>query len=198
MGVEHTIEASEHLTKVAIRLDGTSGYELETVWADPIGECTYRLRNVPFLPYGYSEQDVVRAAEVEGRLIVTGVAERGGHSTYRVFLPEPTSDDDFYSQWEPLAALGCTYERGNKRLIGIDVPSASDIYAVYAVLEEGEASKHWLFEEGHCGHLLRTSGSPPEGHDGQRDLACNRCGTLVGVGYLYHAADLNGEIHAVR
>jgi len=153
--MEHTAESEEPLTKVAIRLDGTLGYELETVWAEPITDGLYRLRNVPFFAYGYSEQDVLRAAEVEGRLVVNGVAERGGHSTYRVFLPEPTSEEDFCPLWKPLATLGCTYERANRRLIGIDLPPASDVYAVYAVLEQGEESNQWKFEEGHCGHPLR-------------------------------------------
>jgi hypothetical protein len=155
VGTEHTTESVEHLTKVSIRLEGPAGYELETVWAEAITDGLDRLRNVPFLAYGYSEQDVVSAAEVGGRLIVNGVAERGGHSTYRVFLPEPTSEEYFHLLWKPFASLGCTYEPANRRLIGIDVPPASDVYAVYAVLEQGEASKQWDFEEGHCGHLLR-------------------------------------------
>jgi hypothetical protein len=153
--MEHATESGDHLTKVSIRLDGPAGYEIETVWAEPLTNRLYRLRNVPFLAYGYSEQDVVSAAEVGGRLIVNGVAERGGHSTYRIILPEPTSEEEFNPLWKPLATLGCTYERANRRLIGIDVPPASDVYAVYAVLEQGETSKHWEFEEGHCGHPLR-------------------------------------------
>ena len=155
MNLEHATESEEHLTKVSIRLDGPVGYALETVWAEPITDGLYRLRNVPFLAYDYKEQDVVSAAADEGRLVVSGVAERGGHSTYRIFLPEPTSEDEFRPLWEPLATLGCTFERANQRLIGIDVPPASDVYAVYAVLEQGEDLKKWEFEEGHCGHPLR-------------------------------------------
>ena len=98
---------------------------------------------------------MVSATEVGGWLVVNNVALRGGHSTDRVFFPQPTSEEDFYPLWKPLADLGCTYERANRKLIGIDVPPDSDIYAVYAVLEQGEASKHWVFEEGYCGHPLR-------------------------------------------
>ncbi len=57
--------------------------------------------------------------------------------------------------WRRLQELGCTYERANRRLIAIDVPPRTDVYAVYRVLEEGEKAKYWEFEEGHCGHPLR-------------------------------------------
>lgn len=155
MNSEHAGKESEHLTKVSIQLK-EPGYERETLWAEPIAEGSYRLRNVPFLAYGYSEQDVVRATPIDGWLVVSGVAERGGHSTYRLYFPEALSDEEFQPIWQPLAHLGCTYERANSRLIGIDVPPSSDVYAVYGVLEEGEAAQLWKFEEGYCGHPLRT------------------------------------------
>ena len=49
--------------------------------------------NVPFLAYGYNEQDVVKAADVDGQVNVIGVAERSGHSTYRLFFPEATDNE---------------------------------------------------------------------------------------------------------
>jgi hypothetical protein len=142
------------LNKVVIELRDDHS-EAETLWAEALGNGLYRLRNVPILAYGFSEQDVVSTAEIDGRHVVTGTATPGGHSTYRVFLPEPTEDPRFAKIFEPLSKLGCTYERANPRLIGIDVPPEADIYAVYAMLEQGEAAKQWSFEEGHCGHPLR-------------------------------------------
>jgi len=142
------------LEKVVIELRNDH-FEVETLWAEPLGDGLYRLRNVPILAYGFSEQDVVSTGEVEGRHVVTGVTKTGGHSTYRVFLPEAMDNARFATLFEPLNSLGCTYERANARLVGIDVPPEADIYAVYAVLEQGEAAKEWSFEEGHCGHPLR-------------------------------------------
>ena len=82
--VDH--QGEKELTKVVIDLkDETFG--VETLWAKPIGNGLYRLRNVPFFAYGYSEQDVVNTIDLSGRVVVTGVAERGWHSTYRVVLP---------------------------------------------------------------------------------------------------------------
>jgi hypothetical protein len=154
VGIESTNTENAELVKVAIDLKDEA-YGVETVWAEPLGNGLYRLRNVPFMACGYSEQDVVNAAEINGQLSVTAVAERSGHSTYRVFLSEPMDNEAFRPLWEPLGKLGCTYERANRRLIGIDVPPESDVYAVYSLLEKGEQAKQWEFEEGHCGHPLR-------------------------------------------
>jgi hypothetical protein len=83
----------------------------------------------------------------------SGVAARSGHSTYRLVLPEDTNEEKFLTDWVRLGELGCTYERATRRYVAIDVPPHADIYAVYQVLEEGERTCQWEFEEGHCGHL---------------------------------------------
>src|ERR1700722_13418656 len=145
----------ENLFKVVIDLKHDA-YAVETLWAERLRDDLYRLRNVPILAYGYSEQDIVTTADIDGRLVVTGVAERSGHSTYRIFFPEPMGNDQFHPLWEPLERLGCTYERANPCLIGIDVPPESGVYAVYDILERGELDRQWTFEEGHCGHRLRN------------------------------------------
>jgi hypothetical protein len=67
-----------------------------------------------------------------------------------------TSDDDFQRAWRPLQNLGCTYEVGDRRLFAVDVPQDADIHHVYALLETGEADGIWDFEEGHCGHPVRS------------------------------------------
>jgi hypothetical protein len=143
----------DDLVKVTIDLTDDV-YEPETLWAESLGEGLYRLCNVPFLAYGYNVDDLVNVTTSDGRLLVTAVARRGGHSTYRVILPDATDDEAFAPLWGPLEKLGYTYERANRRLIGIDVPPGSDVYTVYDVLEKGEQASRWEFEEGHCGHPL--------------------------------------------
>src|SRR4051794_29667000 len=120
------------LIKVVIKLEGD--HAIESLWAEPVSDTWHRLRNVPLLAYGYSEQDVVEVVAVDDRLVVREVVERGGHSTYRLFFKEPTNDEKFRPLWEPFGKLACTYERGNSRLIGIDVPPEADVYAVYSLL----------------------------------------------------------------
>lgn len=152
--MDHSPNQNEHLVKVVIELLNDA-YATETLWAEPVGNGMYRLRNVPFFAYGYGVEDVVAAHVIGGQLIVTGCSVPGGHSTYRLFFPEPMDDERFGPLWWRLGKLGCTFERANSRLIAVDVPPESDIYAAYEALEEGEQAKRWTFEEGHCGHHLR-------------------------------------------
>lgn len=65
-------------------------------------------------------------------------------------------EDTVARSWKPVEALGCTYERATKRLLAIEVPPTADIYAVYKLLEAGARAGVWSFQEGHCGHPLRS------------------------------------------
>jgi Domain of unknown function (DUF4265) len=148
----------EGLVKVTFDLPKKDGrIASESLWAEPVGGNSYRLRNVPFFVYGYSEQDIIRAEASESRLTVRGIVERGGHSTYRIFLAEKTTEEQFNKDWLPLGELGCSYERASQRLIAVDVPPHANVYAVYDVLQNAERDRLWEFEEGHCGHPLRQT-----------------------------------------
>ncbi len=133
------------------------GYATETVWAESLGQSRYRLRNTPFFATGVSAEDVVLAREQEGALMFESVSAAGGHSSYRIILDESGSVEAFETHWGALEALGCTYEGAELtvNLLAVDVPAETDIYAVYAALEQGERAQAWYFEEGHCGHPLR-------------------------------------------
>jgi hypothetical protein len=151
-------QPDEALVKIVFNLpDRCAPLTTESLWAEPLGANLYRLRNVPFYFYGVSEQDVVKAEEANGQLLVSATVDRGGHSTYRIILSEQTSEEQFSQDWVPLHELGCIYERATRRLIAIDVPPHVDVYAVYEALELGEKYRRWEFEEGHCGHPLRDS-----------------------------------------
>jgi hypothetical protein len=152
----HSRQANGELVKLVFKLPANDGpIASESLWAERLGSNLYRLRNVPFYVRGASEQDIVRAEEIEGCLTVLGIIDRGGHSTYRIFLLAQTSEEQFSMHWIPLQELGCTYERATRRLVAIDVPPQADVYAVYDVLERGEKNGRWEFEEGYCGHPLR-------------------------------------------
>ena|ERR1700720_244436 len=113
----------EGLVKVTFDLPSKDGrVASESLSAEAVGGNSYRLRNVPVYVYGYSERDIVRAEPNESRLKVRGIVERGGHSTYRAFLAEQTTEEQFNKDWVPLGELGCSYERATQRLIAVDVP----------------------------------------------------------------------------
>ena len=144
------------LVKVSFALtpnERSGTIEVESLWAESLGNDRYRLRNVPIYVYGYSERDVVAASMQDDRLLVSGVLSRGGHSTFRLFLRKETTEPKFLEQWEPLSNLGCTFKRATRRCLGVDVPPEADVSEVWRALDHGEAEGHWSFEEGHCGHL---------------------------------------------
>ena len=135
------------------------GYSTETVWAERISDGRYRIRSVPFYAKGLSFGDVVNTKTHEGTEIMESVSLRSGHSTYRAFVTAPTKvpSTEFDRAWRPLQERGCTYERATESLIAIDVPASADVAAVYTLLEAGEASGVWNFEEGHHGHIPDSS-----------------------------------------
>ncbi|MBI3805078.1 MAG: DUF4265 domain-containing protein [Nitrospirae bacterium] len=126
----------------------------ETMWAKEVSKGQYCILNSPFYVYGVSKDDVVFGEYVGDIISFSGVAARGGHSTYRIFLAGNLNKSKFNEYWEPIEGLGCTYEGATSRLLAIDVPPAADVYKVYNLLEKGQADGIWNFEEGFCGHPL--------------------------------------------
>ena len=149
--------------------DDWHGRPREGLWAEPLRTgkwgTVYQLRNSPFFARGISHLDVVRAEPRVGdppELAFVGVVDRAGHSTYMILVP-PDSPD-FTTYLGRLEKLGCSYESkslsvgpGLRTLYSIDVPPSSDINAVYAILEQGEQDKVWIFQEGHVGHTLNST-----------------------------------------
>lgn len=137
-------------TKIIFDLEGT-GWPMasESVWAIGAGN-HYQLLNSPFYAYGYSLGDIVEVTKNDsGQLIVKKSIKRSGHSTYRLFVSDTTGEGAFQEYWAPIGQLGCTHERATKSLLTVDVPVGVDVSTVYKLLEEGENSKVWSFEEGH-------------------------------------------------
>jgi hypothetical protein len=124
----------------------------EWMWAEPAGPGLFRLSNSPFYAYGVSLGDVVSVAMREGLPVVTGIAERGGRTTYRVLRAEALADEVWDEEWAQLNTLGCVCESDGDRLVAIDVPAETDVAAVFRLLEEGENLGFWAFEEVWFGH----------------------------------------------
>jgi len=91
----------------------------------------------------------VLALEGADEIAFSHVLSHAGHSTYRMFVHQWPRFDEY---WSPIQAMGCSYEEGI--VLAVDVPPASDIEKVYSLLEAGEDSGVWGFEEGHCGHTV--------------------------------------------
>jgi len=107
--------------------------------------------------FGVSMGDVVRASHRKGQLEFSRVEKRGGHSTYRLMVSPEAIGPTFESRWDRLSEIGCGLERASARFVAVDVPPRTDIYAAYDLIEDGQLAGVWLFEEGHCGHSVRSA-----------------------------------------
>ena len=128
--------------------------ETESLWAIRSNNNTFEIENVPFYVKGVSFRDIISAKKTDDRLIFESVLFKSGHSTYRIILNSNVGEDAFLNYWNSLEKIGCTYEKAWIGFYAIDVPSTTDIYEAYKLLEFGEKNDIWDFEEGDCGHQL--------------------------------------------
>lgn len=130
---------------------------VELMYAKPLSGNRFVLDNSPFYAFGISFGDEFYVEDTNDQKTFYSIASRGGHSTYRIKLPEGKDHNYFLSYWEKLGSLGCSYEGSSvniRRLYAIDMPPDVDIHKAYSVLEEYENLGIWEFEEGHyCGVL---------------------------------------------
>lgn len=147
------------MVKITIPLpdDNLAGAATESVWAEPRGESTYKIKNVPFYALGISYEDIVEAEPKDGILTFKRVAQHSGHSTYRIYASKGRQQPEVLGLLEQLNKLQCTYEAANQKLVGIDVPPEANIYEVYDLLEQAENKGVIDFQEGHCGHPIQGS-----------------------------------------
>lgn len=95
------VNESEQLVKVLVRLEPVGDLETEhgwaeseALWAFPVGEDTYELRNIPWEAEALHHRDIVRCRRTEdGILHVVAVIERGGHATLRITFAEGVPAD---------------------------------------------------------------------------------------------------------
>jgi hypothetical protein len=133
------------------------GARSESLWAQEVNlsanKSLYKIDNIPFYTKAVSLHDVVLGVLNKdwGGIEFSSVVERGGNSTYRVIsLP-----GNFMECWARLETLGCSYESSTideRKIYALNVPAESNVYDVYEILNIGESSNRWVFEEGCFGH----------------------------------------------
>jgi len=153
--------------KVHFRLekdaDGYPPAEVESVWADDLGNGKYRIENTPFYFYNISWQDVVSAEERDGELWYMSTVLPSDHSTVRIFFFDKCSEEQRAEALRFLNENGCTYEGYAKDypLFAVDVPAEVDYAKVLAHLREHE-DELWGVEESARRHrVVVTSNKAP-------------------------------------
>lgn len=146
------------LTKVWFNLDPDwHCNSTETLWAEHLSRSEYRLKNSPFLKKGVSYGDIVTANLVNGILVFDRVLRKSGNSTYRLLVDEKKKPKPFECYWLPLKIIGCSYEESANfalPMLAVNVPSDTNIFTAFSLLEKGEKCGVWDFEEGDCGHKV--------------------------------------------
>jgi len=142
--------------KIPLAEGNLAGAEAEWVWAQPLEDGTYEVKNVPFYAKGISCEDAVAAKPEDGVLVFERVARHSGHSTYRIYANEGRTAPEVVALLGTLRDLHCDIEPATDKLVGVNVPPGADVYKVYETMAESERAGLIDFDEGHCGHPLRT------------------------------------------
>jgi hypothetical protein len=141
---DNKIEKNEDLVKVILDVsDDTFGISGERVWASPLGNDLYEIRNTPWHTCDVNWGDVVRAVTANDNEWpkFVEVVRRGGHRTLHLFFYE-TADHAFratvlsrFKEWK------ANYENANSRLYAIDVQPDGDVDGLCAFLDQLDSAK---------------------------------------------------------
>jgi hypothetical protein len=141
------------MSRVKVRFPISNSIEngVEIMHAKPICGNRFILDNSPFYAFGISFCDEFLVEEIDGERTFSSIASRGGHSTYRIKLPEGKDHEYFLKHWGKLEDLGCSFEGSTanmKRLYSVDLPPHVDVHVAYKILQDNENLGIWEFEEG--------------------------------------------------
>lgn len=120
----------------------------ESFWGEYVGGILFKVRNIPFVSYKISFDDLISVETKGNNLFFKSISQRGKHSTLRIFFFKKVPEDQEIYLVE-INKLGCTYERATESLIGIDVPPSVDVKKVLDFLKKGESDGLWEYEEGY-------------------------------------------------
>ena len=146
--------APDH-AKVRFALDQDDGgwppVKSEGLWAVPLGGDRFRIDNTPWFVRGIAADDVVEAlAGSDGVLWATQRLESGGRQTIRVIASiDGSLNGDPVAVRAQFIPLGLTGEIAPEyRMVALDVPPATALAPVKALLVAGERDGRWDYEEG--------------------------------------------------
>lgn len=138
--------------KILFRLerdqDGYPPVNVESLWAIPRKD-GYELDSIPFFARGVALGDIVCVnISEDGGLEFDQVVRHGGHSTYRVWLRTPQTNDPQFTI-DQIKAQGMDAELDSSGLIAVDIPPSLSLDKAEAFLFSGEDSGRWGLQEGY-------------------------------------------------
>ena len=141
------------LTKVHIPLPENRHTGGEALWALPLGDDLFELRNVPFYAYGLNFYDVVLAVQPtpDQKPSVLKVHRLGGHRTAWVTFCDERSGQERSELLKELNEWKGYYENADGTYFAIDVEPGGDYPAVLARLSAWQALGYLEFHTGEDG-----------------------------------------------
>jgi hypothetical protein len=144
-------KSGERLEKILIELpsDHWSGKGGERVWAKPLGDGLYEVRNYPWYAYDISWGDVVRCEGMSPAdlPIVAEVVQSQGHLTVRIYFEE-IGGTDRERILDEIVRRGATYENADDMMYALDLEPNVDPQRLLDYLAVEEEAGHLAWESG--------------------------------------------------
>ena len=134
------IDPNAGLVKVRVRLIGSalqSGYDSETLWAEPLGANRYRIWNLPVFVYNLDMRAIVECEpDPDGGLpIVTRIVEPGDSFTIRLYFNSVASDEQIQAVLDLLAQRRALFEKHSRELWAVGLRTPEDYEWVGSALD---------------------------------------------------------------
>jgi hypothetical protein len=131
----------EELVKIVVDMyDETFGISGEGLWAKPLGNDLYEVRNSPWHNTEINYLDVVRAVapSEDMKPVFVDVYKRSGHRTIHVYFDKESTEEERKNVLRALNELGATYEGATTQLYAIDLKPRFDFNVVADTLRQFE------------------------------------------------------------
>jgi hypothetical protein len=128
------------LVKIRIPLLGSaleSGFESESVWAEPLADGTYRVWNVPVYAYNIEMRDIVKCRpDPDGGLpVVSEVVESGDCYSIRLYFEPSAPDEQIEAVMAMFSERDALLEKGSRELWAVGLRSMEDFEWAGSALE---------------------------------------------------------------
>jgi len=114
--------------------EGSEEVDVETPWADYLGNDQYQLKNFPFYYYGLSYDDIFEAKPIhedDDRPYLTKIIKKSGHKTVRIIFEESIKESDKGIKiLDAVAEMGCGYEGNGASFFVINIQPHCDFWKV--------------------------------------------------------------------
>jgi len=139
--------------KIRVPLLGTarqSGFESETLWAEPLGGNRYRIWNLPVFAYNLDMRAIVECREdPEGGMpIVARILEPGDCYVLRLFFMESATDAEIQAVLDLLGTRRALVEKYDRHLWAVGLRTREDYFWAGPALKPFINAKVLTFESG--------------------------------------------------